>query len=46
VFTDATLTAIARHRPTRGTELAGLPGVGATKLDKFGAEVLALVAGG
>ena len=44
VFTDATLSAISRARPTRGTELAGLPGVGATKLDKFGAEVLALVA--
>jgi DNA helicase-2/ATP-dependent DNA helicase PcrA len=44
VFTDATLTAIATARPARGTELAGLPGVGATKLDKFGAEVLALVA--
>jgi DNA helicase-2/ATP-dependent DNA helicase PcrA len=46
VFTDATLTAIASARPTRGTDLAGLPGVGATKLDKFGAEVLAVVAGG
>jgi len=44
VFTDATLSAISRARPARGTELAGLPGVGATKLDKFGAEVLALVA--
>jgi DNA helicase-2/ATP-dependent DNA helicase PcrA len=44
VFTDATLSAISRARPRRGTELAGLPGVGATKLDKFGAEVLALVA--
>jgi DNA helicase-2/ATP-dependent DNA helicase PcrA len=44
VFTDATLSAISRARPARGSELAGVPGVGATKLDKFGAEVLALVA--
>ncbi len=44
VFTDATLSAISRARPAAGSELAGLPGVGATKLDKFGAEVLALVA--
>jgi DNA helicase-2/ATP-dependent DNA helicase PcrA len=46
VFTDATLHAISRARPTAGTELARLPGVGATKLDKFGAEVLAVVTGG
>ena len=44
VFTDATLSAISRARPTASADLAGLPGVGATKLDKFGQDVLALVA--
>ena len=44
VFTDATLSAISRARPTASADLAGLPGVGATKLDKFGDDVLALVA--
>jgi DNA helicase-2/ATP-dependent DNA helicase PcrA len=44
VFTDATLSAISRARPTAHGELAVVPGVGATKLDKFGEEVLALVA--
>ena len=44
VFTDATLSAISRAKPRADDELASLPGVGATKLDKFGSEVLALVA--
>ena len=44
VFSDATLSAISRARPSRGADLASVPGVGPTKLDKFGAEVLALVA--
>jgi DNA helicase-2/ATP-dependent DNA helicase PcrA len=44
VFTDATLAAISRARPSAEAELAGVPGVGGTKLDKFGAEVLAMVA--
>ncbi|HVE62259.1 MAG TPA: ATP-dependent DNA helicase UvrD2 [Mycobacteriales bacterium] len=43
VFTDLTLTAIAEGRPTSVDELAAIPGVGPTKLDKFGQEVLALV---
>jgi len=43
VFTDITLTAIAEGRPTTVDELAEIPGVGPTKLDKFGQEVLALV---
>jgi len=46
VFTDVTLTAIAESRPTSVTELSAIPGVGGTKLDKFGAEVLALVSNG
>jgi DNA helicase-2/ATP-dependent DNA helicase PcrA len=44
VFTDATLAAISKARPAEESELAGVPGVGGTKLDKFGAEVLAMVA--
>jgi DNA helicase-2/ATP-dependent DNA helicase PcrA len=43
VFTDATLQAIAETRPASLRELAALPGVGARKLDMYGAEVLATV---
>ncbi len=42
VFTDATLTAIAETRPGDAAQLAAVPGVGRTKLDRYGAEVLAL----
>ena len=42
VFTDATLTAIAEVRPREATELLKVPGVGRTKLEKYGVEVLAL----
>ncbi|WP_165865583.1 ATP-dependent DNA helicase UvrD2 [Vallicoccus soli] len=45
VFTDATLTAIAEARPGSSPELARIPGVGRTKLDKYAEDVLALVAG-
>lgn len=44
VFTDATLAVIAEERPRDTTELASLPGVGAVKLERFGAEVLAILA--
>jgi DNA helicase-2/ATP-dependent DNA helicase PcrA len=40
VFTDATLVAIATARPADLLELRKLPGVGATKLEKFGPSVL------
>src|SRR3954447_5520225 len=43
VFTDATLTAIAEHRPVDRAALVGIPGIGARKLDRYGAAVLALV---
>jgi DNA helicase II / ATP-dependent DNA helicase PcrA len=46
VFTDATLMAIAEQRPTDASGLVSISGIGAGKLDKFGAEVLALVARG
>jgi ATP-dependent DNA helicase UvrD/PcrA len=44
IFTDATLTAIAEHRPADNAALVGIPGIGARKLDRYGPAVLALVA--
>ena len=44
VFTDATLTAIAQDKPRSARELAAIPGVGRAKLDRYGGDVLALVA--
>jgi DNA helicase-2/ATP-dependent DNA helicase PcrA len=43
VFSDATLLAIAERRPTDRTALLGIPGIGRSKLDSYGAEVLAIV---
>jgi DNA helicase II / ATP-dependent DNA helicase PcrA len=45
VFSDATLAVIADRRPASTAELAGIPGVGQVKLDRYGAAVLALCAG-
>ncbi|MFF3602250.1 ATP-dependent DNA helicase UvrD2 [Streptomyces sp. NPDC002463] len=45
VFTDKTLMAIAERVPTTDGELASISGVGVRKLDRFGAEVLAICAG-
>ncbi|GAA2782278.1 ATP-dependent DNA helicase UvrD2 [Streptomyces showdoensis] len=45
VFTDKTLMAIAERVPESGGELAVISGVGARKLDRFGADVLAICAG-
>ena len=42
VFTDATLTAIAESRPGDEKALAAIPGVGRTKLDRYGGDVLQL----
>ncbi|MBC6451467.1 ATP-dependent DNA helicase UvrD2 [Actinokineospora xionganensis] len=44
IFTDATLLAIAEQRPADRAALVSISGVGAVKLDKFGQEVLSLVA--
>jgi DNA helicase-2/ATP-dependent DNA helicase PcrA len=44
VFTDATLTAIAEHRPADAAALVDIPGIGARKLDRYGRDVLAVVA--
>ncbi|WP_313022548.1 ATP-dependent DNA helicase UvrD2 [Mobilicoccus sp.] len=46
VFTDATLEAVARHRPTDRAMLSRIRGVGARKLGLYGDDVLAVVAGG
>ncbi len=45
VFTDATLTAIAEQRPADDAALVAIPGIGATKLGRYGADVLAIVTG-
>ncbi len=46
VFTDLTLQAVAEARPTTAGELSAINGVGATKLQKYGEDVLEIVAGG
>jgi DNA helicase II / ATP-dependent DNA helicase PcrA len=45
VFTDLTLQAIAEVRPSNPTALLKVSGVGPAKIEKYGDEVLALVAG-
>ncbi|PVC73194.1 ATP-dependent DNA helicase UvrD2 [Streptomyces sp. CS081A] len=45
VFTDKTLMAIAERVPATGGELASIAGVGTRKLNRFGADVLAICAG-
>ncbi len=44
VFTDATLLAIAERRPADTAGLAAIAGVGAAKLARYGAAVLAVLA--
>ena len=44
VFHDATLAAIAAREPRSLGELFGIPGVGPAKLERYGPEVLAVVA--
>ncbi|MFN2470807.1 MAG: ATP-dependent helicase [Gaiellaceae bacterium] len=41
VFHDSTLAEIARHRPASLTELGAIAGVGPTKLERYGGDVLA-----
>ena len=43
VFTDNTLIAIAESLPTDEAALVAIPGIGARKLEQYGADVLALV---
>ena len=46
VLPDASLTWIAEHLPTTLEELAACPGVGPTRLDRYGSEILAILDGG
>jgi DNA helicase-2/ATP-dependent DNA helicase PcrA len=43
VFTDATLMAIAEQRPADEAALVSISGIGATKLERFGTEILGVV---
>jgi len=45
VFGDATLRALAEHRPATLGELDGISGIGAKKRDAYGAAVLEVIAG-
>ena len=44
VFTDATLVAIAESNPRDNAALLRIPGVGATKLERYGEAVLRVLA--
>ena len=43
VFQDAVLVDIVRRRPRRMRDLATVPGIGATKLERYGADVLGVL---
>ncbi|MFT4210773.1 MAG: DNA helicase RecQ [Microbacterium sp.] len=45
VFGDATLRALAEHRPSQPTDLEGITGIGAKKREAYGDAVLAVIAG-
>ena len=45
IFHDSTLAEVARRRPDSLAALAQIPGVGRSKLERYGAAVIALVAG-
>ncbi|HEX6754659.1 MAG TPA: ATP-dependent DNA helicase UvrD2 [Mycobacteriales bacterium] len=45
VFTDATLAELAVRRPADVPALVAVPGIGQTKLDRYGEDVLAIVRG-
>ena len=44
IFGDATLRALAEHRPTTPDELEGITGIGAKKREAYGAAVLEVIA--
>ena len=44
IFHDATLIEIARRRPASLAALAQIPGIGRSKLDRYGDAVIAVVA--
>ena len=43
IFHDTTLIEVARRRPTSLTSLATIPGVGASKLDRYGSAIIEIV---
>jgi ATP-dependent DNA helicase RecQ len=43
ILHDATLMEIARRRPRSREELAEIPGIGKTKIDRYGAALIALI---
>jgi ATP-dependent DNA helicase RecQ len=43
IFHDATLIEVARRRPLSLTSLATIPGVGASKLDRYGGAIIEIV---
>ena len=43
VFTDATLQLIAEHKPTTPEALLRISGIGRSKVEKYGEDVLTLV---
>jgi ATP-dependent DNA helicase RecQ len=43
IFHDATLIEVARRRPSALAALADIPGIGRSKLDRYGAAVLAVI---
>jgi superfamily II DNA helicase RecQ len=45
VLHDATLHELASRRPVSSAELAGVKGFGPAKLDRYGDELLAVLAG-
>ena len=45
IFPDTTLVAMAAHTPRTPEELLTMPGVGRVKLEKYGEEFLAVIAG-
>ena len=45
VFTDATLAALAQNRPSDADGLLRMPGVGVSKIERYGTAVLKVIAG-
>jgi ATP-dependent DNA helicase RecQ len=45
IFHDRTLIELAAARPASRAEMAGVPGVGEAKLDRYGPAFLAVIAG-
>ena len=45
VFTDATLEALLEIRPTSPAELLAVPGIGPVKVDRYGGDILEVLAG-